>query len=121
MTVSVAPPGPPAVTLMTMSASFSLKMMRMTTAVTLTGSISGKVTCQKLCQPLAPSTLAASSTSFGIACSPASSRIIMNGIEDPGVERHDGEAGDPRRGEEGGVFPAEMARQAWRAGRSGTP
>ena len=35
---------------MTMSASFSLKMMRMTIAVTLTGSISGKMICQKVCQ-----------------------------------------------------------------------
>ena len=49
--------------------------------MTLTGSISGKVICQKACQALAPSTLAASSTSFGSACRPASSRIIMKGIE----------------------------------------
>ena len=59
-TVSVAPPGPPAVTLMTMSASFSSKMMRRMIAVTLTGSMSGKVISQKDCQAFAPSTLAAS-------------------------------------------------------------
>ena len=79
-TVSVAPPGPPAVTLMTMSASLSSKMMRMMTAVTLTGSISGKTILQKDCQRLAPSTLAASSSSAGSACSPASSRTITKGI-----------------------------------------
>src|ERR1700752_1617352 len=80
-TVSVAPPGPPRVTLITMSASFSLKMMRMISTVTLTGSMIGKVTCQNDCQPLAPSTLAASSTSLGIACRPASRIIMMKGIE----------------------------------------
>src|SRR6185312_8837905 len=80
-TVSVAPPGPPDVTLMTMSASFSLKIMRMTIAVTLTGSISGKVICQKPCQGPAPSTFAASCTSLGKDCSPATSRIITKGIE----------------------------------------
>src|SRR5215510_14137047 len=79
-TVSVAPPGPPDVTLMTMSASLSWKMMRNTTAVTLTGSMSGKVICQKLCHLLAPSTLAASDNSFGRACRPANSMIMMKGI-----------------------------------------
>ena len=52
---------------MMMSASFSLKMMRIRIAVIDTGSISGKVTSQKPRQPFAPSTLAASCTSFGIA------------------------------------------------------
>ena len=52
---------------MTMSASFSLKMMRMRIAVTLTGSISGKTIRQKVCQGLAPSTFAASRRSFGSA------------------------------------------------------
>ena len=66
---------------MMMSASFSLKMMRRMTAVTDTGSISGKVTCQKVCQAVAPSTRAASSTSRDIACRPASSMIIMNGMK----------------------------------------
>ena len=79
-TVSVAPPGPPEVTLMTMSASFSLKMMRMRMAVTLTGSISGKVIRQKVCHGLAPSTFAASRMSFGSAWSPASRRIIISGM-----------------------------------------
>ncbi len=41
---------------MMMSASLSLKMMRRTIAVIETGSISGKVTCQKRCQGEAPST-----------------------------------------------------------------
>ena len=80
-TVSVAPPGPPEVTLITMSASFSLKIALMSRTVMLTGSIRGKITFRKDCQGVAPSTLAASSTSFGIACNPASSRIIMKGIE----------------------------------------
>ena len=66
---------------MTMSASFSSKMIRSTIAVTLTGSISGKVISQNDCQRLAPSTLAASFTSIGSACSPASSRITMKGIQ----------------------------------------
>ena len=39
----------------------------MISAVMLTGSISGKVTSQKDCQAVAPSTLAASFTSFGSA------------------------------------------------------
>ena len=50
-------------------------------AVRLTGSMSGKVISQKVCQALAPSTLAASFTSTGSACRPASSRITMNGIQ----------------------------------------
>src|SRR5262245_14108390 len=80
-TVSVAPPGPPDVTLMTISASLSWKMMRSTIAVTLTGNIIGKVICQKPCHLLAPSTLAASDNSLGSACNPASSMIMMNGIQ----------------------------------------
>src|SRR5690348_8363884 len=80
-TVSVAPPGPPAVTLITMSASFSLKMILMIRTVMLTGSVIGKVTCQNDCQPLAPSTLAASSTSLGMACKPASRMIMMKGMD----------------------------------------
>src|SRR6266404_3069894 len=75
------PPGPPAVTLITMSASVNLKMILMMRTVMLTGSMIGNVTCQNDCHPLAPSTLAASSTSLGIACSPASKRIMMKGIE----------------------------------------
>ena len=66
---------------MMMSASFSLKMMRIMMAVTETGSMSGKTICQKLCQPEAPSTLAASSTSRGSACRPARIMIIMNGMK----------------------------------------
>src|ERR1700756_2177265 len=80
-TVSVAPPGPPAVTLMTMSASFSSKMIRMMTAVMLTSPIRGKVIFQNVCQALAPSTLAASNTSPGSDCSPASRSTMMNGIQ----------------------------------------
>ena len=66
---------------MTMSASFSLKMIRMMMAVIETGSISGKMIRQKVCQVLAPSTLAASRISFGSAWSPASSRIIISGMK----------------------------------------
>ena len=47
----------------------------------LTGSISGKVMCQKLVQREAPSTLAASTTSLGRAWRPASSMIIMKGMK----------------------------------------
>src|ERR1700722_10633685 len=79
--VSVAPPGPPAVTLMTMSASFNSKMTRSTIAVALTGSIRGNVISQNDCQGLAPSTFAASLTSDGNAWRPASSRITTNGIQ----------------------------------------
>src|SRR5260221_6436576 len=79
-TVSVAPPGPRAVTLMTMSASFSWKITLKMTAVMLTGSMSGNVIFQNVCQGLAPSTFAASETSAGSACSPARSRIMMKGI-----------------------------------------
>ena len=64
VTVSVAPPGPPEVTLITMSASFNLKIILITVVVMLTGSISGKVIFQKCCQPVAPSIFAASLTSF---------------------------------------------------------
>ena len=81
VTVSVAPPGPPAVMVMTMSASLSLKMSRTTNAVSVTGSISGKMTFRKFCHAVAPSTRAASITSPGRAWSPASSMIIMNGMK----------------------------------------
>ena len=60
---------------------FSLKMILMIRTVMLTGSMMGNVTCQNDCQPFAPSTLAASCTSFGIACKPASRMIMMKGIE----------------------------------------
>src|SRR6185369_15932303 len=80
-TVSVAPPGPPEVTLITISASFNWKMMRSTMAVALTGSISGKVISQNDCQRLAPSTFAASESSLGRACNPASNMIMMKGIQ----------------------------------------
>ncbi len=52
---------------MTRSASFSLKMIRNTMAVVLIGSISGKVIFQNFCQPVAPSTSAASEMSLGRA------------------------------------------------------
>ena len=64
-----------------MSASFSLKMMRIRIAVIDTGSIIGKVTSQNARQPLAPSTLAASFNSFGMACRPARIMIIMKGMK----------------------------------------
>ena len=63
-----------------MSASFSLKMMRIRIAVIETGSIRGNVTSQNERQPVAPSTRDASVSSLGIACNPASSMIIMKGM-----------------------------------------
>src|SRR5690242_15966277 len=81
VTVSVAPPGPPPVTLITISANFNSKMIRRTTAVTLTGNMIGNDMCQNDCHVVAPSTLADSSTSTGSACNPASNKTIMNGIE----------------------------------------
>ena len=88
-TVSVAPPGPPEVTLMTMSASFSWKMMRSTIAVTLTGSISGKVICQKDCHGVAPSTLAASDSSLGSACKAGQQHDHDEGDPHPGIHERD--------------------------------
>ena len=81
VTLSVAPPGPPAVILIMMSASFSLKMMRIRIAVIETGSIKGNVTYQNPRQLPAPSTLAAYWISFGIACRPARIMILMKGIK----------------------------------------
>ena len=99
---------------MTMSASFSLKMMRIRIAVTDTGSISGKVTSQKPCQRLAPSTRAASCTSLGIAWRPASSMIIMNGMKVQASSAIDRQPWpDPRVGEEGGLSqPSQRASRA---------
>ena len=48
--------------------------------VMLTGNINGKVIFQKARHPVAPSTRAASWMSFGIACKPASNKMIINGI-----------------------------------------
>src|SRR5680860_1331624 len=81
VTVSVAPPGAPAVTVITMSASFSSKIILSTTAVTLTGKSNGNVICQNDFHPVAPSTLADSMTSAGNACNPASIKTMMNGID----------------------------------------
>ena len=50
-TVSVAPPGPPDVVVMTISASFSLKMMRSMIAVTLTGGDAVVLTYQVNSEP----------------------------------------------------------------------
>ena len=112
VTVSVAPPGPPAVMVMTMSASFSLKMMRTMMAVSDTGSISGKMTLRKVCQAEAPSTRAASITSVGSACSPASSMIIMKGMK---IQASSTAIDTPRDlgagREEGRVLPAQQARE----------
>ena len=81
VTVSVAPPGPPAVTLMTMSASFSLKMMRMT--------IDGDDDRQHQREDDLPEALPRGwrrrrgrpRSPRGQACRPASSMIIMNGMK----------------------------------------
>ena len=115
-TVSVAPPGPPDVTLITMSASFSWKMILSTIAVTLTGSISGKVICQKDCQGVAPSTLAASGISFGQRLQAGEQQDHDEWNPHPGIHGDDAEPGDPGRREEGGIVPAEMAGQ--RRGRA---
>ena len=80
VTLSVAPPGPPEVILIIISASFNLKIMRIRIAVIDTGSISGNVTSQNRVQALAPSTSAASCNSLGMAWSPARIMIIINGM-----------------------------------------
>src|SRR5437762_5697896 len=51
-----------------------------TTTTTVTGLSSGHVTCQKRCQPFAPSRDAASCRSGLIVCSPASRVIAKNGM-----------------------------------------
>ena len=117
-TVSVAPPGPPAVTLITMSASFNLKMIRMMRTVTLTGSIRGKVTCQNDCHAFAPSTLAASCTSLGIACRPASNMIMMKGIETQASIASMLKRRDPGVREECRIVPSEIARQRGRRAKA---
>ena len=55
-------------------------MIENTTTTSVTGLSSGHVTCQKRCQPLAPSSDAASWRSGLIVWSPASSVIAKNGM-----------------------------------------
>src|SRR5450631_878904 len=112
-TVSVAPPGPPAVTLITMSASFNLKMILMMRTVMLTGSMIGNVTCQNDCHPLAPSTLAASST-LGHRLKSGEQEDHDEGNRDPGIHRFYAQSRGPRRGEERWIVPPEIARQRGR-------
>ena len=63
-----------------MSASFSLKIIRINIAVKETGNIIGKIIFQKRGHLDAPSTFAASNTSLGRDCIPAKIMIIINGI-----------------------------------------
>ena len=69
-----------AVTTWMMSISLNSKISRSTTAVRLTGSSSGKVISQKVCHRPPPSIFAASKISPGIACRPARSITITNGM-----------------------------------------
>src|SRR5215510_3594534 len=55
-------------------------MTEKTTTTRVTGLSSGHVTCQKRCQPLAPSRDAASCSSELMVCSPASSVMAKNGM-----------------------------------------
>ena len=55
-------------------------MIENTTTTRVTGLSSGQVTCQKRCQPLAPSSEAASCRSGLMVWSPASSEIAKNGM-----------------------------------------
>jgi len=55
-------------------------MIEKTTTTSVTGFRSGQVTCQKRCQPLAPSREAASCRSGLIVCSPASSVMAKKGM-----------------------------------------
>ena len=50
---------------------FTADTSRISTATTMIGTMSGTVMCRRLCQPLAPSTLAASRGSWGSEDSPA--------------------------------------------------
>src|SRR5437867_6204027 len=79
-TVSVLPPGPPYVSTKMSPKSLVRSMSRIITPTTMVNLSNGSVMDQKRCQGLAPSTLAASYSSWGIDCSPASSTSIMKGV-----------------------------------------
>ena len=55
-------------------------MTEKTTTTSVTGLSSGHVTCQKRCQPLAPSSEAASCRSVLMVCSPARSVMAKKGM-----------------------------------------
>jgi hypothetical protein len=55
-------------------------MSRISTTVAATGRIAGKVTRRKICQRLAPSTMAASTVSMSWLSSAASRMMNMNGV-----------------------------------------
>src|SRR5262249_62093163 len=60
-------------------------MIEKTTTTTVTGLRSGHVTCQKRCQPLAPSREAASCRSVLMVCSPASRGMAKKGMPRQGL------------------------------------
>ncbi len=60
--------------------SVAVKTIPNSTAIVAIGSCSGSVTYQSFVSPVAPSTLAASSTSSGIDASPARMITVAKGI-----------------------------------------
>ena len=114
-----APPGPPEVTVMMMSASLSLKMMRMTMTVTETGSISGKVTSQKLL-PAAwrRRRVRPRSPRLGDGLQAGEEHDHHEGDEGPGVEHHDRQPGrSPGMPKKEGC-PSRASGRGGRPGRS---
>ncbi len=77
--MSVEPSGSPPLTRNTTLNMLNVQMLPRTTAGSMVGLRSGIVTPQKRCQRVAPSTSAASRTSFGIDVSAPSVTTIMKG------------------------------------------
>ena len=76
----VAVPGPPPVSRKIWPNTWNESIIRRNIAMTDTGSSIGKMIRVTTCSPLAPSTRAASTTSVGMACSPASSSRKTSGV-----------------------------------------
>ena len=76
----VAVPGPPPSRMFGMSMILKPSIRRMRTIVVVTGSRAGKVMWRKLCQRLAPSTRAASRTSWSRLSRAASRTMNTNGV-----------------------------------------
>ena len=74
--ISEAPAGPPPVMIQGMMKELRLATVSSSTVTIETPFRCGKVTCQKRCQALAPSTCAARSSCSGTVCRPAISMII---------------------------------------------
>src|SRR3990170_5896271 len=77
---SVAVPGPPLVSTLGRSMILKASISRMRITVEVTGRICGQETFQNICQRLAPSTMAASSSSVGTLSRAAIRTMNMNGV-----------------------------------------